>query len=140
MRVGPIRLQRGVGRNLAPVQRDNTHLHQPRLPTKSEHLHAQRLQCLALLLPKSADRRVIRRLVRRNNAKPNVPLTQCLDRPQRANPQAVGIQKSATIIEGSKAACPFPSARYFLVEGRKVHRVHRINDDPRQIFWRKPIV
>jgi len=38
VRVGPIRLQRGVGRNLAPIQRYKMHLDQPRLLAELQHL------------------------------------------------------------------------------------------------------
>ena len=68
--------------NLRAVDRDHPDLHQPRLPTEPQHLTEQARQRRLVAHTKTRDRRVIRRLLRRDHTVGDILHTAPLDPPR----------------------------------------------------------
>jgi hypothetical protein len=101
-----------VGVHPRPIDREHRDARQAGLGAQAEDLPKHLGECLLVALTKARDRRVIGLPVGRDEAHRDILNTAALDHPRRALPARAGVdQQRATIIAGSCAGRPCPSAR-----------------------------
>ncbi len=102
----------GIGMDLGAVHGEHLRAHQTGIRAQRQDLAKKPGQRLLVALTEPRDRRVVRDLVRGEDAKRDVFLAGALDRSRRPNSTRVGVKQSATMTAGSNAGRPCPSWRY----------------------------
>lgn len=99
------------GSEFRAVQGDHADIDQAGLRAEAEHLAEEVAESLLVANAKAGDRGVVGNLVGADHPEGDVLPAAALDPPRRALADRVGVGEQVTIIFGSCAARPWPSAR-----------------------------
>jgi hypothetical protein len=130
---------RGVRVHLRPVDRDHPDLHQSRLPTEPQHLAEQARKRRLVANTKPRDRRVIRRLLRRDHPVGDILNTPALDPARGALTPRVGVEQQRHHHRRLKRRTAPSILAIGAIERREIHLLHRRQHEPRQMILRQPI-
>jgi quercetin dioxygenase-like cupin family protein len=129
----------GVGVHLGPVDRDHLNVHKPGLRAQFQHVAEQRAQRPLVALAKARDRRVIRRLVGREDADRDVLMAAPLDPPRGPFADRVGIDQQR---HHHRLIVRRPAPAILAIAGEErpeIHRVDGTKHEPRQVILRQPL-
>jgi len=136
--VGKRAVPAGVGVDLRAVQPDRAHLQNAHLARQLKDLDEQLLDLLQEPPPKRGDRVGVGMIVRRDEPKRHRIVGRPLDLPAREHPGRVTVNQQAQqhpgMIRSRTRASISPA------HPAKVETVDHFDDEPRQVFLRKPFV
>jgi hypothetical protein len=112
---------------------------QPRARAEQQHLAEQPGQRRLVALDEPRDRRVIRTLLRGDDAEGDVLDARALDDPRGTNPARVGVEQQRDHhrrLVGRAALAVDPMSR---IERVEIHLLDRRQHEPRQVVLRQPV-
>ena len=128
----------GIGVDLRAVERHRAQLEHPYLARQCQHLHEQPFDLLEKAPPKRRDRVVIGMVVCRDEAERHRIVRRMLQLPAGKHACGVAVNQNAQQqcwVIGRRSRAPIAPAHR-----RQVKPVNHLNDEPRQMSLRKPVI
>ena len=130
---------RGVGGHLGPVERDQADGRHPRLGAQAKRRREDGLERVLVANSEPGDRRVIGEESRADHPEGDVDVAGAFDLARAAHPQAVGVHEQGDH-RLRVMGCTSPAVLAVVgVEGREVHLVDAVEDEPREVIFWEPV-
>jgi hypothetical protein len=129
----------GVGMDRGAVDGEHLGAHQTGIRAQRQDLAEEPGQRLLVALTEPRDRRVVRDLVCREDAKRDVFLAGALDRPRRPDSTRLGIEQERHHHRRIERGPPVPVLAIHGVERGEIHLRDRLDHEPREVPLRQPI-
>jgi hypothetical protein len=125
--------------DLRAVDRDHVGLDQTGIRTQRKHLAEEAGQRVLVALTEPRDRRVVRDLVRGNDADRDVFLARALDRPRRPHAARVRVEQQRHHHRRLERRPAVPVVPIGGVERAEIHLRDRVDHKPREVPFGQPV-